>query len=52
VEDITALAQAMDHLMGDAQLRSRIGENARAVAEQFSVPRVMASWDSLLSQVP
>ena len=47
-DDVDALAQAMDVLMGDVELRERFGYAARAVVERFSVPRILAAWDEIL----
>jgi glycosyltransferase involved in cell wall biosynthesis len=48
-EDVTALANAMDRLMGDALTRKRFGLNAVAVAERFSIRRVMGLWEEILN---
>jgi glycosyltransferase involved in cell wall biosynthesis len=48
-EDVTALATAMDRLMGDAPTRKRFGLNAVAVAERFSIRRVMGLWEEILN---
>ena len=52
VEDVDALVLAMDELMGDDKLRASLGKNARGIVDRFSVPRIMSSWEQLVSQVP
>jgi len=42
---VLALAEALDRLMGSADLRERLGGQASRVAETYSVPRVMAQWE-------
>jgi GalNAc-alpha-(1->4)-GalNAc-alpha-(1->3)-diNAcBac-PP-undecaprenol alpha-1,4-N-acetyl-D-galactosaminyltransferase len=48
VDDVDALATAMDRLMGDPVERRRLGERAGGVTERFGVDRVMAMWDGLV----
>lgn len=48
VEDVEALAQAMNTLMGDPSLRERYGRAAQTIVERFSVPRVLAAWEGIL----
>lgn len=48
--DVQALADTMDKLMGDDSERCRLGTNALEVTERFSVPRIMAMWDKVLSR--
>lgn len=50
-EDTAALATAMDRLMGDDGLRSRLGEAARNVSRRFNVPHVMSLWESVIAEV-
>jgi GalNAc-alpha-(1->4)-GalNAc-alpha-(1->3)-diNAcBac-PP-undecaprenol alpha-1,4-N-acetyl-D-galactosaminyltransferase len=47
--DVGALVNAMDLLMGNDLERHRLGDNAVEVTERFSVPRIMAMWDQVLS---
>jgi GalNAc-alpha-(1->4)-GalNAc-alpha-(1->3)-diNAcBac-PP-undecaprenol alpha-1,4-N-acetyl-D-galactosaminyltransferase len=46
VEDVDALARAMDSLMGDAAARERLGLEARKVREKFSQEKIMSMWDA------
>lgn len=52
LNDEEHLASAMDRLMGDAQLRRSLGQQARAsVSERFSMRRVGEIWDRLFREV-
>lgn len=42
--DINGLADAMTRLMGDDDLRRRMGTEARKVTETYSEERIMAKW--------
>jgi glycosyltransferase involved in cell wall biosynthesis len=50
-EDMTALADAMDELMGDEAARYRLSSRAPEVVERFGVEKVMGLWDALLLQI-
>ena len=45
-EDVSALADGLRELMSNAQLRMQLGEQAKAVREQFSLDTVLARWDA------
>lgn len=45
--DVDALAAAMDHLMGDAGERQRLGTRAVEIIERFSMDRILAMWDEV-----
>jgi GalNAc-alpha-(1->4)-GalNAc-alpha-(1->3)-diNAcBac-PP-undecaprenol alpha-1,4-N-acetyl-D-galactosaminyltransferase len=47
-EDVAALANAMERLMGDAATRAALGARAAEVVERFSEDAVMARWEELL----
>jgi GalNAc-alpha-(1->4)-GalNAc-alpha-(1->3)-diNAcBac-PP-undecaprenol alpha-1,4-N-acetyl-D-galactosaminyltransferase len=47
-EDVTALAEAMDRLIGDPAARASLGARAAEVVERFSEEAVMARWEELL----
>jgi GalNAc-alpha-(1->4)-GalNAc-alpha-(1->3)-diNAcBac-PP-undecaprenol alpha-1,4-N-acetyl-D-galactosaminyltransferase len=49
--DVDALAKAMAHLMGNEHERKRLGEQATAVAEKFSLAKVTQMWRSLLESI-
>lgn len=49
--DIDALAEAMMKLMGDDELRKRMGENAKKVVETYSEEKVMNKWVSLYEEI-
>ncbi|WP_157218492.1 glycosyltransferase family 4 protein [Flavisphingomonas formosensis] len=51
VEDVAALAEGLDRLMGDAALRDRLGVAARDVAERCHPRRVTTLWDGVLAEV-
>ncbi len=49
IGDVDALARRIRHLKGDADLRRRMGENARRLFDgRFSKARAMGEWDDLL----
>jgi glycosyltransferase involved in cell wall biosynthesis len=50
-EDIAALAQGLDLLMGDAALRARLAAAARRSVRRFGRARVMALWDELVADL-
>lgn len=47
-EDRQALAAAMERLMTDGELRSRLGQRAVEVTSRFSLERILAQWEALL----
>ena len=49
--DINALAEAMMKLMGDDELRKRMGEEAKKVVETYSEEKVMSKWMKLYEEV-
>lgn len=46
--DMNALAGAIERLAKDAELRSRLGKRAVAVADRFSPDWIMSRWDELI----
>jgi len=50
-QDISAMGQALDTLMGDAALRQRLGEQAAQVNTRYALSVIMAQWEALLAQV-
>jgi glycosyltransferase involved in cell wall biosynthesis len=50
-DDVVALANAMDRLMGDPQERQRLGGRAVEVVERFSTDRIMKLWGDLLARI-
>lgn len=52
MEDASALASALERLMASAELRDRLGGNAReAVRARFSLEAVLALWEGILDAV-
>jgi glycosyltransferase involved in cell wall biosynthesis len=47
-EDPAALARAIDRLVGDKALRSKLGARATDVRERFSLDRIAELWANLL----
>lgn len=47
---VSAYARGLSTLMGDAQLRRRLGETARKDMSEFDSPGVIQSWEVLLSE--
>jgi glycosyltransferase involved in cell wall biosynthesis len=50
-EDVAALAEGLDLLMGDAALRARLAAAALQNVRRFDRPRVMALWDELVDEL-
>lgn len=50
-DDPAALGRALLHALGDAGLRGRLGEAARARAERFSIERVAQGYLALLDRL-
>lgn len=49
--DIDALAETMMKLMGDDELRKRMGEEAKKVVETYSEEKVMSKWMKLYEEI-
>lgn len=49
--DLSALAAALDRLMGNLELRSRLGATAQLVRERLSLPSILGQWNELLQSV-
>lgn len=49
--DVEGLAAALDRLMDDEALRSRLGNAARAVQERFAIDRIMKQWQKIINNV-
>ena len=50
-EDVSALANAMDHLISDTAERERLAHRAPEVLERFSRERVLSMWEKLFDDV-
>jgi glycosyltransferase involved in cell wall biosynthesis len=50
-ENITALAEAMEHLMKDGSARKRLGINAAKVTERFDLEVIMSLWEKTIKEV-
>lgn len=50
-EDVDALAEALSRLIGDADLRARLGAAAVEVAERYAPERIQQRWDALIEDV-
>lgn len=48
VDDIAAMADSMARLAGDANLRERLGSNARAVRKTYAQNVILPRWQALL----
>ena len=46
--DVPALAEALARMLGDSDLRRRLGKAARISARRFAPDKVMARWDELV----
>ena len=47
-DDHRALAAAMERLMTDGDLRSRLGQRAAEVTSRFALERILPQWEALL----
>ena len=50
-EDVQALAGAMDSLMSDGELRSRLAAVGRTTVQRFSFETIMPLWDELFASL-
>lgn len=50
-EDVKALARALDTLMGDAALRTKLGAEGAAIVERFGEERVLDMWTECIDRV-
>lgn len=50
-EDITALADALNQIMGNGALRSRLGNAARAVAQRYDPDAIVDQWEEVITRV-
>lgn len=48
--DTEALSEALKSLMGDADLRSRLGNEARTLKDTYSEEKVMGMWESCINK--
>jgi GalNAc-alpha-(1->4)-GalNAc-alpha-(1->3)-diNAcBac-PP-undecaprenol alpha-1,4-N-acetyl-D-galactosaminyltransferase len=48
VNNAGALASALSRLASDGELRSRLGEAARARVSEYDLPRALAAWESIV----
>ncbi|MDQ2731158.1 MAG: glycosyltransferase family 4 protein [Armatimonadota bacterium] len=51
VEDVSALATAMENLIVDNAQRQRLASRAAEITERFSLDRVMCLWDDLFREI-
>ena len=49
--DVDALARALSRLIGDPELRRRLGAAATAVVDRYGLDAVQARWDTLIADV-
>lgn len=50
-ESVSALAEAMEQLMLDEDLRKKLGTRAREVIQRFGIDKVMKMWDEVINEV-
>jgi glycosyltransferase involved in cell wall biosynthesis len=48
--DAEALAAALDRLMGDAELRARLGQEGISIIQTYRPERVLALWEDVLTE--
>jgi GalNAc-alpha-(1->4)-GalNAc-alpha-(1->3)-diNAcBac-PP-undecaprenol alpha-1,4-N-acetyl-D-galactosaminyltransferase len=51
VDDIDALAEGLDDLMGNLAKRQRLAQAAPQILERFGLERVMGMWSDVIAQV-
>lgn len=51
VENIKALAMAMDRLMRDSSERKRLGTKAKDITHRYGLEKVMRMWEELIDRV-
>ena len=51
VEDVDALAAALDRILSDPELAAEMSRNAPQVRERFSLANVLQAWDRMLDGV-
>ncbi len=49
--DVSALAAELDRLMGDADLRLRLGRAARSIEQRLRPSTIVARWEQLVQQL-
>ncbi len=49
--DVPALTEALDQLMGDADLRTRYAARAVEARERFSIERIAGMWETLFEEL-
>jgi glycosyltransferase involved in cell wall biosynthesis len=50
-QDVNALTQGLDLLLGDKALRRQLGEKAKGIEQRFAAEAVLAEWDRLLERL-
>ena len=50
VDDVVALASALERLLLDPELRTRLGQEAVRIRERLSIGSVLRQWNELLSE--
>ena len=51
VDDVAAMAAALDEILGDERRRRELGDRARDVLERFGVERIAALWEQIFARV-
>jgi glycosyltransferase involved in cell wall biosynthesis len=49
-QDVRAMAETLERLMGDENERRRLAANAPKVVERFGIEKVMRSWEQLVAE--
>jgi len=49
-ENVAALGNAMEQLMGNIELRQQLGNRAAEIVQRFPIERIMKEWDRIISQ--
>jgi glycosyltransferase involved in cell wall biosynthesis len=50
-ENIQELSSALERLMSSAELRKKLGEQARKITEPYSLDKIVQSWEELIVEV-
>lgn len=50
-EDVMAMASALNMIMGNGELRNRLGNAARAVAKRYDPDEIVDQWDEIITRI-
>ncbi len=50
-EDVMALASGLNQIMGNSELRTRLGNAARAVAQRYDPDAIVNQWEEVITRI-